>query len=107
MIDHPALFRPTNRAVCVELFVDESEAMNLQVTSPGQPWSTLPHAWDTTSAVWLDDHRLMYATSELYGDGGIYVFDFKSSVAAQVVSDANQILGCSRAPSLCRSIPQR
>jgi hypothetical protein len=73
--------------ICVELFVDEAGAMNLRVIENGQESFTLPHAWSTTSIAWVDDHRLIYATSELYGDGGIYLFDFSSLGVREVVPE--------------------
>jgi hypothetical protein len=87
VVEHPLLFRPSGHAVCVELFVDEGGAMNLRVISGGQPSFDLPHAWDTTSVTWIDDHRLMYATSTIYGDGGIYLFDFRTLAISEVIPE--------------------
>lgn len=81
-IDTPGTYKSRNeKCGAVLTLADIGEYRVLAITRDG---SVVQSINGTTALLWLNDNRLIYSTSAIMGEGGIFVYDCKSSKTTPV-----------------------
>lgn len=87
VLDTPGSYRTDRSPACVEFFFGEAEAGNLRVV-PGparQPFKDgLPRAQDATSFAWLNAHQIIFSSSPIYGEGGLWRYDLNTKQIEEI-----------------------
>ncbi len=75
-VDTPGTYKSRNERCGAELRqADLGEYRVMAITRDG---SVVQSINGTTALLWLNDNRLIYSTSAIMGEGGIFVYDCKS-----------------------------
>jgi hypothetical protein len=79
VVDRPGLYITAGSTQCIRLFYGEGEAMYLQVTTGLHAKSSgVPRAIDATAFAWLDSDRVMFSSSPIYGEGGLWLYNLRT-----------------------------
>ena len=88
IVDTPGTYRTAGARMCVKFFYGEAEAGNLQLV-PGpsrKPFQEgIPRALDATAFAWLNDWQIIFSSSPIYGEGGLWLFDLRTNKVDEVV----------------------
>jgi hypothetical protein len=79
VVDKDGLYRTTGASRCLRLFHGEAEATYLQlIPSPRRKPIDVFRAIDTTGFAWIDSDRIVFASSPIYGEGGLWLYSLKT-----------------------------
>jgi hypothetical protein len=70
---------PDSSSRCLRLFHGEAEATYLEIlpSAGGKP-SAVPRAIDITAFAWIDAQRIVFSSSPIYGEGGLWLYDLRN-----------------------------
>ncbi len=79
IVDRPGFYTTAGSSECIRLFYGEAEATYLQVTRGlHAERRDVPRGTDATAFAWLDSDRLVFSSSPIYGEGGLWLYNVRT-----------------------------
>jgi hypothetical protein len=79
VVEHDGFYRTQGSSRCLKLFHGEAEATYLELLpSPGSKPIDVPRAIDITRFAWIDSDRIIFSSSPIYGEGGLWLYNLKN-----------------------------
>ena len=78
IVTKDGMYRVASSSSCLKLFHGEAEATYVQIVSPGKKPADVPRAQDTTGFAWIGPDEVLFASSPIYGEGGLWLYNLKS-----------------------------
>jgi hypothetical protein len=88
ILDALGSYRTADASRCIEMYLGEGGARVLRVVpgpSPTPFRAGIPRSYDTTAVVWLNAYQVMFSSSPIYGEGGLWLYNLRTRRVDEVI----------------------